>query len=239
MPIQEHWPPGIPLPVQETLPKNPKLSDLPRIPYQIFDGRSCPNLVYCIWKSGRHAAMRTTCRSWRCKNCAKFKLDEMTQILADATIDSPLVYDIITTPKQSPTLLKTFKRKGISSLSLKFSNEIYLIASDFAEGRDWKLNGLSRAAAIDNIQRVNITQLKRRDFTNEWKPEARYEPKKDTVIYSTTFANMDDLNNIIEDYGLDLRSEFIDGDPLDVMERLTKMRGDYTITFGETEYLVG
>lgn len=163
----------------------------------------------------------------------------MTQILADATIDSPLVYDIITTPKQSPTLLKTFKRKGISSLSLKFSNEIYLIASDFAEGRDWKLNGLSRAAAIDNIQRVNITQLKRRDFTNEWKPEARYEPKKDTVIYSTTFANMDDLNNIIEDYGLDLRSEFIDGDPLDVMERLTKMRGDYTITFGETEYLVG
>lgn len=238
MTIREHWPPGRSLPVQETLPKNPKQKDLPKIPFKLVEGRSCPNLVYCIWKSGRHAAMRTTCKSWRCNNCAKLKLDEMTQILADATIDSPLVYDIITTPKQSDAILKTFRRKKISTLSLKFPDEIYLIASDFAEGRDWKLNGLSRASAIANIQRINLTQLKRRDFTHDWKPEARYEPKKDTVIYSTTFANLDDLQNIIEEYGLDLNREFIDGDPLDVMERMTKLRGDFTIVFDETEYLV-
>lgn len=183
--------------------------------------------------------MRTVCRSWKCQKCAKLKLDEMTQILSDATMDSPLVYDIITTPAQCATILKTFRRKDISALSLKFPDEVYLIASDLVEGRGWKLNALSRAAAIANIQRVNIHLLKRRDFINNWRPEARYEPKRDTVIYSTTFASLEDLENVIGDYGIDIKSEFIDGDPLDVMERLTKLRADNTIVFGDTEYLIG
>lgn len=238
MPLRNHWPPGEPLPIQEVLPKNPKLQDLPRLPYQLIEGRSCPNLIYCIWKSGRHAAMRTTCRSWRCQNCAPLKMDEMTQILADATIGSALVYDIITTHAKSPTILRTFKRNNISALSLKFSQDVYLVASDYAEGRDWKLNGLSRAAAISNIQRVNVSDLKRRDFTHDWKPEPNYAPKRDTVVYSTMFANMNDLEEIIGEFGLDIKSDYIDGDPLDVMERMTKFRSDYTIEFGEYEYLV-
>lgn len=236
--MQNHWPPGKILPVQEILPKNPKESDLPKLPYQINGYKRCPNLIYCIWKSGRHAAMRTSCGSWRCDSCAKLKLDEMTQILSDATIDSPLVYDIITTPRESQTILKTFRRKQISALSLKFQDEIYLIASEYVQGRNWKLNGLSRASAIANLHRLNIHALRRRDFINDWKPEPKYEPKKDTVIYSTTFNNMEDLERIIGEYGIDVRSEFIDDDPVDVIERLVKMRGDLTIQFGEFDYLV-
>ena len=52
------------------------------------------------------------------------------------------------------------------------------------------------------------------------------------------FASMDDLRDITSDYGVDINSEFIEGDPLDVVERMSKLRSDYTIVFDNTEYLV-
>lgn len=238
MPIQDHWPPGKTLPVQELLPKNPELSDLPKLPGILTGGYGCPGLLYCVWRSGRHAAMVTTCKRWSCKNCSKIKLDELTQIIADATIDTPMVYDAIVSHSELNKICKLFRRKEVSALSLKFPGEVYILASSFVEARTWKLNSLSRSAAIAKLQSINVSSIRRRDFVGGWRPESLYEPKKDTVVYSAMFSNMDDLRDIVGDYGVDINNEFIDGDPLDLVERMSKLRSDYTIVFDNVEYVI-
>jgi len=238
MPLHHHWPPGKILPIQELLPEHPKVSDLPKLPGKITGQFTCPGLLYCLWKSGRHAAMVTACNRWSCGRCAKIKIDEITQVFADATVDSPMVYDALFEQHELNKVLKLFRKKEISALSLKLPNETYILASDHAEARTWTMTPLTRASAIAKLQTVDTTRIRRRDFINNWRPEALYEPKKDTVVFSTVFANMDDLKEIISDYGLDINSEFIPGDPLDAVERLTKLRKDHTIVFDNVEYLV-
>jgi hypothetical protein len=237
MPIQDHWPPGEPLPVQQVLQSKPNLTDLPKIPGQMTNAYGCPGLLYCLWKSGRHAAIATTCKRWSCKNCAKLKLDEITQIFSDATLDTPLVYDAIVKHSELNKICKLFRKKEISALSIKFPDDVYLIASDHVEARTWKMDSVSRPAAIAKLQAIDVRSVRRRDFMHNWKPESLYEPKKDTVVYSSMFSNMDDLRNIIGDYGVDIDSEFVDN-PLDLVERMTKLRGDYTIVFDNVEYLI-
>jgi len=238
MALQHHWPPGNTLTVQELLPTNPDPGDLPKLSGRITGQYGCPGLLYCIWKSGRHAAMVTTCKRWSCEKCSKAKLDELTQIFADATLDTPVVYDAVVSHGELNKICKLFRKKEISALSLKFPDSVYILASATVQARTWTLNSLSRAAAIAKLQTIKISEIRRRDFINGWRPEALYEPKKDTVVYSTMFASMDDLRDITSDYGVDINSEFIEGDPLDVVERMSKLRSDYTIVFDNTEYLV-
>lgn len=105
-----------------------------------------------------------------------------------------------------------------------------------ATGKGWGSQAISRAAAIAKIHTIDKTRIKRRDFTQDWRPEATYEPKRDTVVYSTTFSDMDDLQDVLDEYGLDIRNEFVEGEVIEVMERITKGRLDQTITFENVEY---
>lgn len=181
--------------------------------------------------------MVTTCKRWSCKNCSKIKLDELTQIIADATLDTPVVFDAIVKLADLNKVCKLFRKKEVSALSLKFSDTAYVLASAHVEARTWSLNSISRAAAIAKLQNVTLASIRRRDFINDWRPEALYEPKKDTVVYSTMFANMDDLREITSDFGVDINTEFVD-DPLDLVERMAKLRSDYTIVFDNVQHLV-
>lgn len=239
MPLKHHWPPGKILPIQEVLPKNPRLKDLPRIPSNLLGERNCPILIYCVWKSGKHAAVRVACESWKCPYCSRTKVDEIAQIIADMTIDQSVVFDIICNIRQKDTILKKFRKEKISALSLKLSGEHYIMASDFAEGRTWKLEEISRTSALAKLYRINSTGIFRRDFIGSWRPEEKFEPKRDTVVYSTRFGSIAELQETLAGYGLDINSEFVDRDPLDVMEAMTKMRSDYTIVFDDIEQLVG
>lgn len=148
-----------------------------------------------------------------------------------------MVYDTVVKQDQLNKITKLFRKKDISALSLKFPEATYVLASEYAEARTWTLNTLSRAAAIAKLQTMNVTAIRRRDYINGWRPEALYDPKKDTVVYSTMFSNMDDLREITGEYGVDINQEFID-DPLDVVERMAKLRADHTVVFDNVEYLV-
>lgn len=192
----------------------------------------CPSLVYCLWKSGRHAVMRLSCKSWRCPNCAQVKIDQMTQALSDATVENNLLYEIFTEDKrQQDNITRMLRRKKISTLNVKFIHGLYIIADQEAIGNNWMLEPIIRLEAIAKIHSVNRIKIRRRDFTQDWRPEPKYEPKKDTVIICKKFDTLNDVRDHLEDYGQDIDSDIIDGDPLDLMERMLKAGGDLTLTF--------
>lgn len=189
-------------------------------------GPNCPNLIYCVWKSGRHAVLNLTCKSWKCVNCAKIKVNEMTQLLADATIGNELLHEIHADEKQLRSISLSMRRKGLSCLSIKFTNGVYILTSDEVGGRGWKSDPILRLEAIVKVNSVDVFRIKRRDFTHDWRPEATYEPTRDTVIISKRFETIKEARDRIALFGQDLNSELITGDPLDLMERMLKAGGE-------------
>lgn len=230
---KSNWQPGQILPIQDELPATPRLQDLPRIPNALIEGPAygCPNLVYCIWKSGRHAAMRLTCKTWRCGNCSQIKLAEMSQAVADATYDVSTIHETYVLDSQRDKITKYMRSHKISTLNVKMKSGLWILSSEPAKGKDWGSEEISRVEGLAKIHALDVREIKRRDFTHEWKPESLYEPKKDTVILSTAFSSMADLEDTLEEYGLNINTEYVDGDPLEVMERMTKLRMDMTINF--------
>ncbi len=192
----------------------------------------CPHLIYCVWKSGRHAIMRLTCKSWRCANCAQVKITQMTQALADATLGNDILFEIIGSLSQQETIGKYIRRKNISALSIKFTNSIYVLADQEAVGKDWQSNPISRFDAIIKVHTVDRNMVKRRDFLQNWKPESTYEPKRDTVVLTRKFNTIREADLALKELGQDLNSDLVIGDPLDLMELMVRTGGNYKLELG-------
>lgn len=216
----------------------PTLSHALGIPNNLFNliesgrGYECPSLIYCVWKSGRHALMRLTCKSWRCTTCARRKLAEMTQALADATADKQMIYEITAPLEEKDNISRTLRRHKVSALSMKFVNGLYVLASEPVSGRKWESQEIIRLEAIIKVHSVDVLKIRRRDFTLDWRPEKTYEPQRDTVIVSRKFSDLEEARDVLEEFGQDLDSDLIAGDPLDLMERMLKSEGNLTLQIG-------
>ncbi len=178
--------------------------------------------------------MRLTCKTWRCMNCSQIKLAEMSQAVADATFDVPYIHELAIQDKDRDKVTRYFRVHNISSLSVKMTDGVYVLADQPAKGKGWGSQEIARAEAIVRIHQLNPKYIKRRDFTLDWRPEARYDPKRDTVVLSTTFSSMDDLRFTLAEFGQTIDSEYVAGDPLDVMERFAKLRVDLELVFDVT-----
>lgn len=155
----------------------------------------------------------------------------MSQAVADATFDVATIHELFVTDSQRDKITKYMRSHKISTLNVKLKRGLWVLSSEPALGKDWGSIEIARAEAIAKIHALDVKEIKRRDFTHEWKPESTYEPKKDTVILSTAFASMSDLEDTLEEFGLNINSEYVEGDPLEVMERMSKLRMDMTIKF--------
>ena len=175
--------------------------------------------------------MRLTCKTWRCSNCSQFKLAEMSQTVADATYDVSTIHELFVPDTKRDKVTKYMRNHKISTLNVKLKHGLWVLCSDPAEGIDWGSREIARAEAIAKIHTLDTRDIKRRDFTRDWKPEERYEPKRDTVILATAFSTMDDLKEVLDEYGLNINSEYVEGDPLEVMERFSKLRMDMNLNF--------
>lgn len=175
--------------------------------------------------------MRLTCKTWRCMNCSQIKISEMSQTVADATFDVSFIHEVEIRDKDRDKVTRYFRTHDISSLSVKMTDGIFVLSSGPAVGKGWGTREIARAEAIVRIHQLNPKYIKRRDFTLDWRPEARYDPKRDTVVLATTFSSMDDLKFTLEEFGQTIDSEYVEGDPLDVMERFAKLRGDLELNF--------
>lgn len=193
----------------------------------------CPALIYCVWKSGRHAVLRLSCKSWGCLSCAHVKVTEMTQLLADATIDNKTVHEVFTQDDREADAIKRFLRKRkISTLNIKLKGGLYIVASGEAQGKSWETKEITRIEALGFVYGLDRFSIRRRDFTLNWKPEPLYDPKRDTVIVSKRFSSLEVAKEYMLDFGQDLDSELIEGDPLDLMERMLKVGDDLTLQIG-------
>lgn len=213
----------------------PSVKSLPHIPYAASGIKSCPKLVYCIWRSGRHAAIRIACDSWRCPDCGKIKMDRLTRNLADATFDQKVLHEIKTKDERIIENINRFLRaKKIPSLRLKLVGWTLTITSEACTGKTWASNPELRTNVIAKIHRLPLEIIKRRDFTLGWMPEPLYEPKRDVIAYSTVFSNIDSMRTTLAEYGVDLNQEFIE-DPLDLAERMTQLRSDFELILEEVD----
>lgn len=180
--------------------------------------------------------MRLTCKSWSCRNCGREKINEISQRVADATIDIPIIHEIDARLEQLDTITAFIRKKKVSALNLKLSNRAYLLVSEPIKGRTWTSSAIARAAAIAKLHKIDTTTIRRRDYTLDWRPEPLYDPKKDTVIFTTSFSNAEDLNETLAMFDIDLKKDYVLGDPMHVMERIVKGRTDYTIVFEGKSY---
>jgi len=192
----------------------------------------CPHLIYCVWKSGRHAIMRLTCKSWRCGDCSQVKITQMTQALADVTTSNEILYEVTTDHKQQENVTKYLRRRKISALSIKFTNSFYVVADQEAVGKEWQSNPISRFDAIIKVHSVDRLLIKRRDFLQDWKPESTYEPKRDTVVISRKFTNLREARQTLERFGQDLNSDLVNGDPFELMEVMLAEQAAITLELG-------
>lgn len=203
----------------------PGLPDLPEPLRALLTGKhaNCQKLVYCIWKSGRHAAMKLSCQSWRCGNCGKVKLDATAQQLVDATVDLTHLYQVFVPVNIHHNVKRYLTKKKISSLNIKLiSGLVYVITSEFAIGANWATAVMKREDAVASLyNRIEINDIKRRDFTLNWKPEPLYEPKRDTVVFSRSYRNINELCQELESLGQNIRNDFIEGDVLEVVDHMS------------------
>lgn len=204
----------------------PPISSLPKIPFAVSGITACPKLVYCIWRSGRHAAIRIACDSWRCPNCGRMKLDRLTRNLADATFEQKVLHEIKTKDERVIENVNRYLRyKKIPSLRLKLVGWTLTVTSQPCSGKTWTSNPELRSNVIAKIHRLPLEIIKRRDFTLSWMPEPLYEPKRDVIAFSTVFSSLDSMRHTLAEYGVDLSQEFIE-DPLDLADRMTNLRAD-------------
>jgi hypothetical protein len=207
-------------------------SGISELVHSAWLGPRCPSLIYCIWRSGRHALMNLTCKSWRCINCGRIKRDEMTQQLADATVDTDLLFEVVTDKKNADTIMKYLRSRKIPSLNVKFTDCVYIVCDKEAGGRNWQMEPIIKLEAIIRVNSFDLTKIMRRDFTSSWKPESLYEPKRDTVILSRRFDSLNDARRELNSFGQDVDKELINGDPLDLMERMLKADGEFKLILG-------
>jgi len=209
-----------------TAPRVPSISSLPKIPFAASGIAPCPKLVYCIWRSGRHAAIRIACDSWRCPNCGKMKMDRLTRNLADATFDQRVLHEIKSKDERTIENVNRYLRsKKIPSLRLKLVGWTLTITAEPCIGKTWVSNPELRTNVIAKIHRLPLELVKRRDFTLNWMPEPLYEPKRDVIAYSTVFSDISSMRQTLAEYGVDINQEFVE-DPMDLAERMTHLRSD-------------
>lgn len=208
---------------------------IPRIPSSVSGNRACPKLVYCIWRSGRHAAIRIACDSWRCPNCGRLKMERLTRNLSDATFDQKLLHEIKTKDERTVETVNRFLRaKKIPSLRLKLVGWTLTITAEPAKGKTWGSNPELRTNVLAKIHRLPLEIIKRRDFTLNWMPEPLYEPKRDVIAYSTTFSDVDSMKRTLADFGVDINEEYV-ADPLDLAERMTIFRTDMHLILDDVD----
>lgn len=218
--------------------KIPKLHEALGISESTLDlltvGYRCPALVYCLWKSGRHALMNLKCKSWRCVRCAKEKIYEMTQYLADATFDHDLVCELEITKKQTDAVTRYLRKIKAPTLTIRFADSTYIVTDREASGRGWATQPILRLEALVKVNTVDIVNIRRRDFTQSWRPEETYEPRRDTVVLSKKFDNIKQAKRELESFGQNIDKDVIEGDPLDLLDRMIKTSGSFKLQFVET-----
>ena len=156
----------------------------------------------------------------------------MTQDFADATTGLVNVHEVLASMNQRETIMKYYNRRKIPALSIKFRNSFYVVGPTEACGKDWESEPIGRFDAIIKVHSVDRLLIQRRDFTLDWKPESTYEPKKDTVVLSRKFKDITEARSTLAQFGQDINSELVNGDPLELMESMLQSESAYTIDFG-------